>query len=50
MNPGHELGLFAVAAAYTVVLGTLLVFLKSISNRQKRLEKRRKELQEQAGR
>jgi hypothetical protein len=50
MNPGPTLGLIAVAAAYTVVLGTLLVFLKVISNRQKRLEKRRKELQEQAGR
>ena len=50
MNPGHELGLIAVTAAYTVVLGTLLVFLKFTSNRQKQLQRRRKELQEQSGR
>jgi hypothetical protein len=47
MNPGPTLGLIAVAAAYTVVLGTLLVFLKFISSRQKRLEKRRQELRAQ---
>jgi hypothetical protein len=50
MNPGPTLGLIAVAASYIVVLGTLLVFLKVISNRQKRLEKRRKELLEQSRR
>jgi len=50
MNPGPELGLIAVAAAYTVVLGTILVFVGFISSRQKRLEKRRKELQEHASR
>jgi len=46
MNPGHELGLVAVVAAYAVVLGALLFFLKLVSSREKRLEKRRKELQE----
>jgi hypothetical protein len=50
MNPGPTLGLIAVVACYTIVLGTLLVFLKVISNRQKRLEKRRKELLEQVPR
>jgi hypothetical protein len=50
MNPGPTLGLIAVAATYTIVLVTLLVFLKVISNRQKRLEKRRKELLELARR
>ena len=50
MNPGPTLGLIAVTAAYTVVLGTLLVFVKVIGNRQKRLETRRKELKEQAQR
>jgi hypothetical protein len=48
MNPGPTLGLIAVAASYTVVLGALLVFLKMVANRQKRLESRRKELQEYA--
>ena len=46
MNPGPALGLIAVTACYTIVLGTLLVFLKIIGNRQKRLEKRRKHLLE----
>ena len=46
MNPGPTLGLIAVAACYTIVLGTLLVFLKVISNREKRLKKRRRELKE----
>ena len=46
MNPGPTLGLIAVIAAYTVVLGTLLVFLKMTSGRQKRLEQRRRELKE----
>lgn len=44
MNPGHELGLIAVVAAYAVVLGALAVYLKMTSSRQKRLEKRRREL------
>ena len=46
MNPGHELGVIAVTAAYAVVLGALLVFMKMVSNRQRRLEKRRQELQQ----
>ena len=50
MNPGPELGLNAVVQAYTVVLGAILVFVVFISNRQKRLERRRKELQEHAAR
>jgi hypothetical protein len=44
MNPGYELGLTAVIACYTIVLGSLLLYLKMTSSRQKRLEKRRKEL------
>ena len=44
MNPGHELGLIAVAAAYTVVLAALFVFLRIVSSREKRLERRRREL------
>ena len=46
MNPGHELGLIAVTAAYAVVIGAILIFAKMTSNRRKRLEKRRQELQE----
>ena len=45
MNPGPRLGLIAVVAAYTVVLGALLLFLKITSGRQKRLEQRRRDLQ-----
>ena len=44
MNPGPTLGLIAVAACYTIVLGTLLVYLKTTASRQKRLERRLKEL------
>ena len=44
MNPGPQLGLIAVVAAYTVVLGALLVFLKLMSSRQKKLERRLQEL------
>lgn len=44
MNPGYELGLTAVVASYAIVLGALLLYLKMTSSRQKRLEKRRKEL------
>ena len=45
MNPGHELGLIAVTAAYAVVLGSILLFLKMNSRRKKRLDRRRQELQ-----
>ena len=44
MNPGPELGLIAVTAAYAVVIGALLFFLKMVSNREKRLKRRRGEL------
>lgn len=44
MNPGPTLGLIAVAACYTIVLGALLVYLKATASRKKRLERRRKEL------
>jgi Flp pilus assembly protein TadB len=44
MNPGHELGVIAVTAAYAVVLAAILFFMKMNSNRAKRLEKRRQEL------
>ena len=44
MNPGPTLGLIAVAAAYAVVLGALLVFVAMTSSRRKRMEKRRREL------
>ena len=50
MNPGPTLGLIAVAAAYTVVLGALLLFLSLMSSRRKKLERRRAKLQEQTGR
>jgi hypothetical protein len=46
MNPGPTLGLIAVAAAYTVVLVSLLVFLGRVSARQKKLERKRRELQQ----
>ena len=45
MNPGPELGLYAVIAAYTVVLGALLIFTLLMSGKKKRLERRRRELQ-----
>jgi hypothetical protein len=44
MNPGHELGLIAVTCAYAVVLAALVVFVVLMSNRQKRLERRRRAL------
>jgi hypothetical protein len=44
MNPGPQLGLIAVVAAYALVLGGLLVYLKMTSSRQKRLEQRKREL------
>jgi hypothetical protein len=45
MNPGPTLGLIAVIAAYTVVLGALVVFVSLMSGRRKRLERRRRALQ-----
>ena len=45
MNPGPTLGLIAVIAAYTVVLGALLIFTVLMSSRRKRLERRRRDLQ-----
>jgi hypothetical protein len=45
MNPGPTLGAWAVGAAYTVVLLSLLVFMKFMSGKKKKLEARRKELQ-----
>ena len=50
MNPGPTLGLIAVAAAYTVVLGGLLLFLNLMASRRRKLEERRAKLLEQAGR
>ena len=46
MNPGPTLGLIAVAAAYTIVLLGLLVFIKINASREKKLERRRNELKE----
>jgi Flp pilus assembly protein TadB len=46
VNPGPTLGLTAVIAAYTVVLGALLVFIVVMSRKRKRLERRRKELKQ----
>jgi len=46
VNPGPTLGLTAVIAAYTVVLGALLIFMTVMSRKRKRLERRRKELKE----
>jgi hypothetical protein len=45
MNPGPTLGLVAVIAAYTVVLGSLIVFLAVMRGKRKMLEAKRKELQ-----
>lgn len=50
MNPGPTLGLIAVIAAYAVVFVALLVFIKITSRRRKRLERRRRELEESKGR
>jgi len=44
MNPGPTLGLIAVIAAYTVVLGALLIFVGIMSGKKKKLERRRSEL------
>jgi CcmD family protein len=44
MNPGPTLGLYAVIAAYAVVLGAILVFVTMMAGRQKKLERRRREL------
>jgi len=47
MNPGPTLGLIAVIAAYTVVLGGLLIYIKITSSKRKSLEARRKHLLEE---
>jgi hypothetical protein len=44
MNPGPTLGAYAVAAAYAVVLGSLVVFTIIMYRKKKRLEARRNEL------
>lgn len=44
MNPGPTLGLIAVVAAYTVVLGGLIIFLALITKRERKLTRRRSEL------
>jgi hypothetical protein len=44
MNPGVNLGWTAVAAAYAVVLVSLLVFTMIVNGKKKKLESRRKEL------
>ena len=44
MNPGPVLGLYAVIAAYAVVLGSLVLFVALMSSKRKKLEARRKEL------
>ena len=46
MNPGPTLGLIAVVAAYTVVLGGLVIFLALMSNRERKLKRRRAELKD----
>jgi hypothetical protein len=45
MNPGPTLGLYAVIAAYTVVLGSLAIFVAIMSRKRKRLAARREELE-----
>jgi len=44
MNPGPIVGAWAVAAAYAVVLVSLLVFVMIVNGKKKKLESRRKEL------
>jgi len=44
MNPGYTLGAIAVAAAYAVVLGGLVIFLGIMASKRKTLEARRKQL------
>jgi hypothetical protein len=46
VNPGPTLGLIAVIAAYTVVLGALLIFIAVMSRKRKKLERRRSELKQ----
>jgi len=46
VNPGPTLGATAVFAAYTVVLGALLIFMAVMSRKRKKLERRRKELKQ----
>jgi hypothetical protein len=44
VNPGPTWGAIAVFAAYTVVLGALLIFVALMSAKKKKLERRRTEL------
>jgi len=46
MNPGPTLGLIALVAAYSVVLGGLVIFMAMMSRKRKNLERRRNQLQE----
>jgi hypothetical protein len=50
MNPGPTLGLIAVVAAYTVVVGALVIFMAMMSSKRKNLERRRSKLQESGSR
>lgn len=49
MNPGPVVGAWAVAAAYAVVLVSLLVFVMIVNGKKKNLEARRKELLKRDG-
>jgi hypothetical protein len=45
MNPGPWWGGVAVAAAYAVVIGSLILFVGLISAKRRKLQARRKELE-----
>ena len=46
MNPGPQAGLIAVIITYTIVFASIFLFLGLMSKRQRRLERRLRELQE----
>jgi hypothetical protein len=46
MNPGPWLGGIAVAVAYAVVLGALVIFMSVMASKRRKLERRRRDLKE----
>jgi CcmD family protein len=47
MNPGEGVGLTHLVLAYSVVFAAIFVYLLSMGSRQKKLEKRLRQVQEE---
>ena len=47
MNPGESVGLMHLVIAYGIVFAAIFVYLMSMGSRQKKIEKRLKEVREE---